>query len=247
MTPTTGDRRQWVAGLQWTLAALSAIVAALLLSWQLLASVNFLYPLWYEVIDIGATITEYGPQNRYRHNFEQTDKAERVRLFAAIVAAINGGGTDPDTLYYHDRQGRTLDRLLTPPEVQHLRDVAVLVGYFKLAGWIAGVICLLQLWLLHHRRVHAPPGARFLAWGAGGLALLGLMLWLGGAEALFYRLHVWLFPAGHQWYFYYQDSLMTMMMQAPVLFAWIAVEWLAGALLLLLALFPVARRTGLIL
>jgi hypothetical protein len=243
----TGDRRRWVAGLQWSLAALSATVAALLLSWQVLASANFLYPLWYEVIDIGATIREYGPQNRYRRNFELTDKTERVRLFAAIVTAINGGGTDPATLHYHDPRGRTLDRLLTSPEVQHLRDVAVLVGYFKLAGWIAGVICLLQLWLLRHKRVHAPPGGRFLMGGAGVLALLGLILWLGGAEALFYRLHEWAFPPGHQWYFYYQDSLMTMMMQAPVLFAWIAVEWLAGALLLLLILFLVARRTGLIL
>jgi hypothetical protein len=243
----SGKRRPWLAGLQWTLAALSATLAALLLSWQLLASVNFLYPLWYEVIDIGATICEYGPQNLHRRNFEQTDKAERVRLFAAIVEAINGGGTDPATLQYHDRRGRVLDRLLTPPEVQHLRDVAVLVGYFKLAGWIAGGICLLQLWLLRRKEVHAPPGERFLAWGAGMLALSGLMLWLGGAEALFYRLHVWIFPAGHQWYFYYQDSLMTMMMQAPVLFAWIAAEWLAVALLLLLVLFPVARRAGLIL
>jgi len=241
-----GDVQRFRDSLQWAVAALSAGLAALFLSWQLLASVNFLYPLWYEVIGIDATIREYGPQNLHRRDFERTDKAERVRLFAALVEAINGRGADPATLRYHDRQGRTLDRLLTPPEIQHLRDVAVLVGYFKLAGGVACVICLLQIWILRRNRVRAPPGRSFLRRGCAVLAVLGLVLWLTGAEALFYRLHVWVFPQGHQWYFYYQDSLMTMMMQAPVLFAWIAAEWLASALLLLLVLFPVARKTGLL-
>lgn len=233
--------------LQWILATVTAFLAALLLAWQALAAVDYLYPLWYEVIGIDATITEYGPQNRYRHHFEQTGKTERVRLFGAIVEAINGQGTDLAMLRYHDSGGRILGRLLTPPEIQHLEDVTRLVAYFRIAGWSALVICLLQLWVLRARGVHLPAGRHFLLWGAGVLALLALAVAISGAETLFYQLHTWVFPERHQWYFFYQESLMTLMMQAPVLFACIAAEWLALALFFLLALFVVARKARLVL
>lgn len=52
-------------------------------------------------------------------------------------------------------------------------------------------------------------------------AFLAILLAVFGFETVFYQLHIWLFPADHQWFFYYEDSLMSTMMQAPVLFAYI--------------------------
>jgi len=45
-------------------------------------------------------------------------------------------------------------------------------------------------------------------------------------------LHVLIFPADHQWFFYYQDSLMSTLMKAPDLFAGIAVQIVLLALAL---------------
>ncbi len=52
-----------------------------------------------------------------------------------------------------------------------------------------------------------------------------------GPVKVFYALHELLFPDGHQWFFYYQESLMSTMMKAPELFGWIAMEWALLAIL----------------
>ena len=49
---------------------------------------------------------------------------------------------------------------------------------------------------------------------------------------MFYQVHVGICPAEHQWFFYYQESLMTTLMHAPQLFGVIAVAIIALALLL---------------
>ncbi|MFN2223885.1 MAG: DUF1461 domain-containing protein, partial [Candidatus Promineifilaceae bacterium] len=52
----------------------------------------------------------------------------------------------------------------------------------------------------------------------------------------------WICPPGHQWFFYYQDSLMTTMMKAPVLFAGIAAEWLVLTIAVFVALVAACVR-----
>ena len=52
----------------------------------------------------------------------------------------------------------------------------------------------------------------------GLLAAVGLVLLIAGPTAVFYQLHIWIFPDDHQWFFYYQESLMSTMMKAPDLF-----------------------------
>jgi hypothetical protein len=37
-------------------------------------------------------------------------------------------------------------------------------------------------------------------------------------------MHILVFPDDHQWFFYYQDSLMSTLMKAPDLFAGIAIQ-----------------------
>jgi hypothetical protein len=62
-------------------------------------------------------------------------------------------------------------------------------------------------------------------------------VWVVGPVQVFYVLHELVFPAGHEWFFYYQDSLMSMMMQAPNLFGPIAVLWLVLAFSIAAALW----------
>ncbi|MEO1750836.1 DUF1461 domain-containing protein [Thiofaba sp. EF100] len=237
-----------VRGLAIAAYGLLLWLAALWLAWLLLAKVDFLYPMAYRLIDIPATLNTFVPQNRHgRQDFIRTDAAEHARLFAAIAEAVRHGGQGLEGLRYHDPQGRELGRLLTADEVTHLRDVAHLIetgeraGLLALAGW-GGLALLLSL-----GRVPVPQAGRLLAGSLAGLALLaGALLALGPVE-VFYAWHRWVFPPDHPWFFYYQDSLMSSLMQAPNLFGFIGALWLGASLMLLLALNVMARQAGRIL
>ena len=76
----------------------------------------------------------------------------------------------------------------------------------------------------------------FLNIGVGLIITSAGLLTLGG-KAVFYQLHIWIFPANHQWFFYYQDSLMSTMMKAPDLFAYIAISLSLLGLLFFVLLF----------
>ncbi len=210
----------------WAILLLAALPASLLTSWQLLVGADFLYPLWYEVIGIDRTIAEYGPKNRYRDRFEDTTREERRRLFAAIVAAIQDNGRGLETLAYHDAEGRPIAPLLRPPEITHLRDVARLVDGLYRLGLGAALVWLLALIWLWRLRLPPPPLGRYFAGLGLATTVLALAVIAIGAKKVFYTAHTLIFPAGHQWFFYYEESLMTMLMKAPDLFAAIAAEWL---------------------
>ena len=221
---TTTHRRY--RSLLWAILLLSALPASLLAGWQLLVSADFLYPLWYDVIGIDRTIAEYGPKNRYRDHFELTTREERTRLFAAIVAAIHDGGQGLETLTYHDARGNPVAPLLRPPEITHLRDVARLVDSLYRLGLGAAMVWLIALVWLWRLRLPPPPLGRYFA-GLGLVAVVSTLAVIAiGTKKVFYTAHTLIFPAGHQWFFYYEESLMTMLMKAPDLFAAIAAEWL---------------------
>jgi len=234
--------RRLADGLRWPLLLMSALFTALFLAWQTLVAVDFLYPAWHQALDIGDTVREFGPQNKHRHGFERTTAEEHARLFAAIVRAVEDGGLGLENLKYRDRDGATIDQLLTPPEMVHLRDVARLVRLFERFGWV----CLLMfvavtasLWFWPAPR---PAVKKYLAYfGVSVLVVVGVILAIG-AKDVFYKLHTWIFPAGHQWFFFYQDSLMTTLMQAPVLFAGIAAEWLMLTVVVFLLLITICGK-----
>jgi hypothetical protein len=52
-----------------------------------------------------------------------------------------------------------------------------------------------------------------------------------GWVEVFYAAHRWIFPDDHQWFFFYQESLMSTMMQAPDLFLYIGISMAILALL----------------
>lgn len=206
----------------------AVLLAAAGVAWQLLSFVDFGYPFLYDALDIRAHIDEYGPQNRYRSDFETLTPQQHQALFGDIVAAINRGGAGLETLHYQPPNAAARP-LLRPPEIAHLRLVADWVTLVHRAAMGAG-LCLLATvaWL---RRAGHVPGGRAFATG-GGLALvagggLTVAAFDAGDGGWFARLHEWAFPPGHQWFFYYQESLMTTLMKAPELFGPMAAE-LAG-------------------
>jgi len=239
---TDGRRARLRRALVWALFAVALALASLHVTWRALAAVDFGYPVFYDVLGLGATIDRYGPENDVRPGFHRTSRAERERIFAAIARAIRNGGAGLAELRYHARDGRVLGRVLTEAEVQHLRDVAALVTAFERVGWSAWVVLLVLTGAALGSRKW-PPRPRYLAVGLlGALVIASAAVFALGPEAVFYWLHEQVFPPDHQWFFYYQESLMSMMMRAPDLFAAIAVVWLGGAALTGVGLFLAIDR-----
>ena len=212
-------------------------------AWQVCASMNFLYPLWYEVIDIETAITKYAPHNKNRQGFENTNKKEQVRLFSAIVEGIQNNGMGLDQLKYTNAEGVHIDTLLTKAEIIHLTDVARLVNkfkYFAIAGFLIAVIAFFVLNIFKSKlakiRYH-------IVGGIGLVAFLMILVLFVGPKKVFYSGHDLIFPNNHQWFFYYEDSLMSTMMKAPALFAPIAAELLFLIILFWALLLLVFQKT----
>ena len=211
--------------------SISWLIATFWLAWQLLVPVNFAYPVAYKMLHIQEHIDHYGPQNRFKRDFARTTPTERKRLFAAIVTAIQHHGNGLRDITYVTPDGYR-DTLLREPEVVHLEDVASLIDKFNVAAWISLGISVMSLGLLAWRRLPS-PGPKQILIGLGGLLLAtGAVLMIMGPTDTFYWLHTHIFPPNHEWFFYYQDSLMTTLMKAPDLFGFIAAIWVALALLL---------------
>lgn len=221
---------------------LGLVLTAFYLSWLGLAAVNFAYPLFYQPLGLEQNIETYGPRNSARPGFHLTSRDERFRVFAGIAQAVRDDGNGLQELRYHDPQGRELGVLLIPDEVLHLQDVARLVGVFERVGLVALIGWLvLSVWLW--RRGAALPSVPAVLGGVAlVLALGGLAVLVVGPTALFYWLHEVMFPPDHPWFFYYEASLMSTMMRAPVLFGGIAALWLALALMVVAILYALAWR-----
>ncbi len=214
------------------LLAFSGLLVSLALGWLLLSAVNFSYPVWHDHASISWAIEEYGDQNRYKKGFDLTTREQRIDLFSGIVRAINNGGEGLAELEY-EVPGYPPQTLLRQPEVVHLQDVANLITQ----GQYVAVIALL-LWLgiwfyLFQRGKPSPSLGLQMATISGFVGIATLVVVLIGAKAVFYKMHEWIFPDDHEWFFYYQDSLMSTMMYAPNLFAWIAIEWLLLSMIIL--------------
>ena len=215
---------------RWTLFTLALAVASLFLGWRALAAVDFAYPVFYDLLDLGETIERYGPQNDVRPGFHRTSRAERERVFAAIAHAIRHGGAGLDEIEYFAPDGRVIGRLLTAAEIRHLQDVAHLVSGFERLGWIALVVLAALVAAARLRREKPPPARHFTLGTVLIVSVIAGGVLVAGPVRVFYWLHEQVFPPDHQWFFYYQESLMSMMMRAPDLFGAIAVVWLVLAL-----------------
>lgn len=234
---TTGSLLDY---LLWSVMCLCLLIISLLAAWHLLATQNFHYSTWYDVLSVGDNIKQYGPLNVYKQDFHRTDKAQHVSLFAEIVKGIQH---DPDTLssIRYRVNGRQY-QLLHEAELIHLRDVHHLVQKANRLGLITLAVTLLLAATLLTLKQPFPDLRRLHLLAALLVATGAALLLVFGAKDVFYRMHVWLFPEDHQWFFYYEESLMSTLMKAPLLFGGIALELLVIGLVIYSLLLITLRR-----
>ena len=228
---------RWLGIALWPLIFISQLVVAALIAWHLLAQFDFAYASAYNAIDIEKHITTFGPRNRYRPDFETTTPEDHHRLFAEIGEAIQNHGEGLADIAYQTDRGQTYT-LLRSPEVIHLQDVANLVDVFYYVGYVCILLLLLSCTLAYFKQLSFPSIKHISIGLLAFIGVLGGILFGVGPRKVFYWLHLQIFPPEHEWFFYYQDSLMTTLMKAPDLFGFIGA--VMGVVLLLVWIGEIA-------
>jgi hypothetical protein len=227
--------------LSWLGFAMLSFWLALASAWWLSSRVDYGYPLWYQLLSIDEHIARYAPLHPTRKGFAEAGADVHRQAFADITGAVHRRGIESGAIRYQTRTGQWVT-LLGEEEIVHLDDVARLL---RLAGWATLLIVPLWLWLatVRCRAVRPSLGHRVLS-VASVTALVVTPLLLAGPTAVFYQLHVWIFPPENPWFFYWEESLMSTLMKAPDLFGAIAVQILAITLMLLYPVHAIGHRLG---
>lgn len=233
------------ASVMWAPLFLGLFLLSTAMSWYSLAAANFLYGVWHDYAGVAEHIGKYAPENRYKHGFENTTKQQRATMFKQIVVAVHNDGEDLEKIFYGGATEDVAIPLLNEEEIVHLKDVARLVSIINPMAWVGMLLLISSLFVLHYGQVSFPGIKKILVniLILVTLAVVFVLVW--GAKDFFYQLHIWIFPAEHKWFFYYQESLMSTMMMAPHMFAYIAVVWLvlcfgfiSAALVLVVKVWP---------
>ena len=221
-------------------ATLSVVLFCICLSisWHIFSQNNFLFGQLYEYNEIQEHVEKYAPQNRNRDNFDITTKTEHVRIFSEIVEAINNNGFGLDEIVYKTDDGKVIDKFLTEAEIEHLHDVSVLVKNANIANIFLmlaffGLILFFWVYKVIKGRYFWKPFSVLAAFFNMYflLTILGAAIFAIGPQNIFYILHELFFANKGQWYFYFQESLMTTLMPETI-FASIAVLLVTIALLI---------------
>lgn len=237
--------------LSWPLIFISAIVVSALIAWHLIAQANFAYKALYSALEIDQHIQRFGPTNHYKVGFEKTDTEQHIALFGHIVDAIQHKGHGLSDIRYDygitTPNGTTeiiTEQLLRTPEITHLEDVSRLIDGFYWAGAIGFLLLCVAITLCRKGYLTWPGWMSIL----GGVVIitggLGWILYSQGFVRVFYWLHEQIFPDGNEWFFFYQDSLMTTLMKAPDLFAYIAAIWGVVSMIIFPVVIYIIRRFG---
>ena len=221
---------QFLLRLVCDLALTSALlVSCLYISWQILSSANFLFGNIYDRNNLEQHINQFAPQNRNKDDFASTSRSERIRIFTEISGAINSGGKGLDEILYTRSSVGKLEKFLVEEELNHLQDVANLVERLKPVGAIVATILMIfyifcwYYMISRQKYLWRPNGLLVSAFQIILLATATVgLVFIIGPQKVFYQLHEWAFTENAQWFFYYQDSLMTTLMP-EIVFADIAV------------------------
>ena len=214
------------------LLSVSIFCVSFFAAWNINAAVNFLYPTWYELLSLDDAISNYAPDNKFKKGFEHTNKQQHIELFSGIVTGIQHGGEGLRELNYFDKTNNQKRTLLTDAEAVHLEDVANLVSKFKYLIIFGFLIAFIVIMIMRSSGIAITKFKHHLLGGLGTIFIIAALVVLIGPTKIFYVGHELVFPNNHQWFFYYEESLMSTMMKAPELFGPIA-----GQLLLVTVLF----------
>lgn len=202
----------------WLLFCMSLLIFSSGISWKLNSAVHFTYSTWYQVLDIKSHIKTYAPQNKYnKQDFVNTTSEQHYSLFSEVVVAINNQGSNLDKINYTINSREK--KLFTKSEVTHLEDVSILINKLTWV-WRVNLILLGLLCFVYFKHKITMPSTRLklqvLTISTAAITFTFLLL---GFKRIFYYFHTLVFPNNHQWFFYYQESLMSTFMKAPDLFA----------------------------
>ena len=192
---------------------------------------------------IESHIAEFAPQNRQnRINFELTSKNERIRIVGKILRTVNSKGVGLETIKYFNTDGVPVNLFLTLAEVEHLKDVSVLVHLMNSIAFILMIIFII-IFSLAWRYKTTTPSLLMLTCNMVGFVIIatGCIIFIG-PQIVFNELHEWVFADKSEWHFYYQDSLMTTLLKAPDTFATIAILMTAIALIFWLLIFCLTKK-----
>lgn len=224
MNSHLSTKNRGLATFSWLCCCLFLLVFSLGLSWQVNKSVNFFYSFWYSQLNIEQTIKKYVPQNTMgKQDFANTDTQQHLHSFNQIVDEIHNNGKGLKQLVYlnSNQQERSL---LTSAEVIHLKDVSELINQLRSLSGINLLLLVITIGLIYRVKQPKPrTKERFIAVILPSVALFTVLSVFGFTD-VFYYLHTLVFPDNHQWFFYYQESLMSSLMKAPDLFAAIALS-----------------------
>lgn len=243
------------------LMLLLALLLSLYVAWMANAQLGYGYSWLYQIYGIESHIAEYAPQNRFREGFESTSAEDHKRIFQQIVDSVHGsvGASGKALLAIKYSVNGEMFSVLHKAEIIHLQDVAVLIQRIHLLA-AACLFFFILFFNWHYRseilykkrktpRIKQQNVNKAVASLKGVfsvflvLVLTIVILFLSvGAKDIFYQMHVWIFPDKHQWFFYYQDSLMSTLMKAPDLFGGIALQiLLLGIIIFVTVMFFFSR------
>jgi lipoprotein signal peptidase len=208
---------------------LALLVACIYVSWQVLSQANFLYDQIYEHNNLEAHVNEFAPLNRNdKKSFALTSKTERVRVFHDIAREINTGGGGLGSITYTPEGADAATTFLIEAERDHLQDVANLVSKLKPIGALISSLLIAFYGFCWYYKVSRykyfwrPSGIFVSLFQIAVVAALCLVITFAvGPQQTFYLLHEWAFSDKAQWYFFFEDSLMTTLMP-EIVFANIA-------------------------
>jgi hypothetical protein len=226
-----------------SILAIAVFFICLVLSWHFLSKANFFFDTLYDMHQIESHIAEFAPQNRQnRINFELTSKNERIRIVGKILRTVNSKGVGLETIKYFNTDGVPVNLFLTLAEVEHLKDVSVLVHLMNSIAFIL-IIIFIIIFSLAWRYKTTTPSLLMLTCSMVGFVIIttGCIIFIG-PQIVFNELHEWVFADKSEWHFYYQDSLMTTLLKAPDTFATIAILMTAIALIFWLLIFCLTKK-----
>ena len=214
---------------------ITLFIVCLFLAWKSLSTVNFFFDRLYKFHAIDEQIEKYAPQNRNKTNFEITSSTEHHRIFAEIVSSINSRGDGLAEIEYFSTSGEKIDTFLTEDELTHLKDVSQLVvSSEQLVLILISLLVIFYGFCFYYKasrsRYFWKPVGTILSFSTMILTIIlgaGIVMVIG-PRTVFHILHELLFAGKGQWFFYYQESLMTTLLPES-LFGTIAVMLVVAA------------------
>ena len=209
--------------------AICLLVSCIYTSWQILSQSDFFYEYIYDLNNLEGHISEFAPQNVNKSGFEMTTKDERLRIFSEISKSVNSDGDGLKDITYEYPGSTDVNNFLISSEINHLQDVADLISKLKPIGAITASFLFAFYafcWIYKVSRYQyfwRPPGVLSSLFQVMLLAVICIAAtFIIGPQKAFYLLHELAFSGKSQWFFYYQESLMVMLLP-EVVFANIAI------------------------